>query len=145
MDESKSLSYLQFNFLMYLKANYSNYFCFKMALWPVSAMISFSVYRDFLLRQGHSTQMPAAYLLSHWASLVHQSNAGRERWLIFSQGGYFFWGAHARQFYFPEGRTLQPRLDLQYAFWSNAVRIAASLAENMQLNIENLVKYFRII
>lgn len=42
MDESKSLSYLQFNFLMYLNANYSNYFCFKMALWPASAMISFS-------------------------------------------------------------------------------------------------------
>lgn len=144
MDESNSLSYLQFNFLMYLNANYSNYFCFKMALWPASAMISLSVYRDFLLRQGHSTQIPAAYLLSCWASLVHQSNAGRERWLIFSQGDTFLEELMLDNF------TSQKAEPCNHAWISNTLSgvmqgIAASLAENMQVNTENLVKYFRII
>lgn len=39
--ESNSLSYLQFSFLVYLNANYSNHCCLKMQFWTVST--------DFLL------------------------------------------------------------------------------------------------
>lgn len=54
MEEGNSLPYFPFNFLMYLNANYSNCFCFKTALRPLSAMISSSPYRDVLQKQGHS-------------------------------------------------------------------------------------------
>lgn len=109
-----------------------------MALWPVSVLISFSVYRDC---QSKDTAC--------------KRQLSPERWLTSSWEDAFFEEAHARQCYLPEFRTLQPCLDLPHAFWSNTVhccfpsrehttkyRKAGSVLQNLLVNSTTLSKLF---